>query len=98
MEGPYDLFACFVLTTVCTKYFVLWFKVCGIFSIHSYALALLAAESVKITRLRKGSLAVINQIYLVMFRPTQLRQASLLQKNQMLQNVFFDICNAEMAQ
>ena len=29
-----------------------------------------------------------NQIYLVMLRPTQLTQASFLQKNQMLQNVF----------
>ena len=30
-----------------------------------------------------------NQIYLVTLRPTQLTQASFLQKNQMLQNVFF---------
>ena len=29
-----------------------------------------------------------NQIYLVTLRPTQLTQASFLQKNQMLQNVF----------
>ena len=33
-----------------------------------------------------------------MLRPTQLTQASFLQKNQMLQNVFFDIFNAEIAQ
>ena len=40
-----------------------------------------------------------NQIYLVMLRPTQLTQASFLQKNQMLQNVFFfDNFNAEIAQ
>ena len=32
------------------------------------------------------------------FQPVQLAQASFLQKNQTLQNVFFDICNAEMAQ
>ena len=31
---------------------------------------------------------VSNQIYLVPLRPTQLTQASFLQKNQMLQNVF----------
>ena len=31
-------------------------------------------------------------------RPTQLTQASLLQKNQMLQNVFFDVFNTEIAQ
>ena len=42
--------------------------------------------------------AVVNQIYLVTLRPTQLTQASFLQKNQTLQNVFFYICNAEMAQ
>ena len=34
----------------------------------------------------------------VAFNVPQLTQASFLQKNQMLQNVFFDICNAEMAQ
>ena len=32
------------------------------------------------------------------FQPVQLEQASFLQKNQSLQNVFYDICNAEMAQ
>ena len=32
--------------------------------------------------------AGINQIYIVMLRPTQLTQASFLQKNQMLQNIF----------
>jgi hypothetical protein len=39
-----------------------------------------------------------NQIYLVTFTNTQLTQATFLQKNQTLQNVFFDSCNAEMAQ
>ena len=39
-----------------------------------------------------------NQIYLATLRPTQLTQASFLQKNQMLQYVFFDICNAKMSQ
>jgi hypothetical protein len=34
----------------------------------------------------------------VTFTNTQLTQASFLQKNQMLQNVFFDGCNDEMAQ
>ena len=32
------------------------------------------------------------------FTVPQLTQASFLQKNQTLQNVFLDICNAEMAQ
>ena len=35
------------------------------------------------------------QIYLETLRPKQLAQASLLQKNQMFQNVFFDIFNAK---
>ena len=41
-----------------------------------------------------------NQIYIMTLRPRQLTQASFLQKNQTLQNVFifFYICNAEMAQ
>ena len=39
-----------------------------------------------------------NQIMVVAFQPVQLAKASFLQKNQTLQNVFFDICNAEMAQ
>ena len=37
-----------------------------------------------------------NQIRVVAFQSVQLAQASFLQKNQMLQNVFFDICNAEI--
>ena len=32
------------------------------------------------------------------FNVPQLTQASFLQKNQMLQNVFFDICNTEKSQ
>ena len=40
----------------------------------------------------------LNQITVVAFQPVQLAQASFLQKNQTLQNLFFDICNAEMAQ
>ena len=43
-------------------------------------------------------LPTINQITVVAFQPVQLAQAWFLQKNQMLQNVFFDICNTEMAQ
>ena len=39
-----------------------------------------------------------NQIYLVTLRPTQMTQASFLQKNQLLQNGFFYIFNAEIAQ
>ena len=39
-----------------------------------------------------------NQIYLMTLRSRQLTQASFLQKNQTLQNVFFYICNGEMAQ
>ena len=39
-----------------------------------------------------------NQIYLVTLRPRQLTQASFLQKNQTLQNDFFDICTAEIPQ
>ena len=35
------------------------------------------------------ALPVSNQIYLVTLRPTQLTQASFLQKNKMLQNGFF---------
>ena len=42
--------------------------------------------------------ALSNQIFLVTLRPRQLTQASFLQKNQTLQNVFFYICTAEMAQ
>jgi hypothetical protein len=45
-----------------------------------------------------GLLPASNQIYLVTFTNTQLTQASFLQKNQTLQNVFFDICNDDMAQ
>jgi hypothetical protein len=41
---------------------------------------------------------VSNQIRVVAFNVPQLTQTSFLQKNQTLQNVFFDICNAEMAQ
>ena len=39
-----------------------------------------------------------NQIYLMTLTYGQLTQASFLQKNQMLQNVFLDIFNAEIAQ
>ena len=39
-----------------------------------------------------------NQITVVAFQSVQLAQAWFLQKNQTLQNVFFYICNAEMAQ
>ena len=46
---------------------------------------------------RDGLDPVGNQIYLVTLRPTQLTQASFLQKNQMLQNVFFDISNLWLA-
>ena len=36
-----------------------------------------------------------NQITVVAFQPVQLALASFLQKNQMLQNVFSYICNAD---
>ena len=39
-----------------------------------------------------------NQVRDVALSLPQLTQASFLQKNQMLQNRFFDICKAEMAQ
>ena len=39
-----------------------------------------------------------NQIYSVTLRPTQLRQASFLQKKSNVAKWFFDICNAEIAQ
>ena len=39
-----------------------------------------------------------HQIYLVTLRPTQLTQASFLQKKSNVAKCFFDICNAEMAQ
>ena len=42
--------------------------------------------------------SVRNQIYLVKLIPTQLTQASFLQKNKMWQNIFLDIFNAEIAQ
>ena len=39
-----------------------------------------------------------NQIYLVTLRPTQLTQASFLQKKSNVAKRFFYICNTEMAQ
>ena len=39
-----------------------------------------------------------NQIYLVTLRPTQLTQASFLQKKSNVAKCFFDIFNAEIAQ
>ena len=39
-----------------------------------------------------------NQIYLVTLRPTQLTQASFLQKKMNVAKCFFDIFNAEIAQ
>ena len=39
-----------------------------------------------------------NQIYLVTLRPTQLTQASFLQKKSNVAKCFIDICYAEMAQ
>ena len=41
---------------------------------------------------------VSNQIMVVAFQPVQLAQTTFLQKNQPLQNVSFNICNAEMTQ
>ena len=41
---------------------------------------------------------VSNQIYLVTLRPTQLTQASFLQKKSNVAKCFFDIFNAEIAQ
>ena len=38
-----------------------------------------------------------NQIYIVTMRPTQLTQASFLQKKMNVAKCFFDICNTEMA-
>ena len=50
-----------------------------------------------ILRLVNTCIAVSNQIYLVMLRPTQLTQTSFLQKSNVAK-CFFDIFNAEIAQ